>query len=63
MQNYRAWCVQKGVEPIALNAFLDQIEKLCERLGIEIEVGDDHRVYCLGVRLSRTEAEVASAIH
>jgi hypothetical protein len=37
---------------MALNAFLDQIEKLCERLGIAIEGGDDHRVYYLGIRLA-----------
>jgi hypothetical protein len=51
MQNYRAWCAEKGFTPIELNSFLDEIEKLLRKLGIGIEVGDDQRVYCLGVKL------------
>jgi hypothetical protein len=50
MQDYRAWCAQKSVKPLDLNRFLDEIEEVCSRLGIEIEVGDDQRVYCLNVK-------------
>jgi len=52
IQDYRTWCAQKGFTPIELNAFLDEIEMLLRKLGIEIEVGDDQRVYCLGIRLA-----------
>jgi len=58
MQNYCICCVQNGVEPVSLNAFLDQIEKLFERLGIDIEVGDDHREYCLGMRLGPSARKI-----
>ena len=37
---------------IELNAFLDVIEKLLRKLGIEIEVGDDQWLYCLDPRLA-----------
>jgi hypothetical protein len=63
MQNYRAWCVQHGFAPMALNTFLDEIEKLCSKLGIEIDVGDDQRVYCVGVRLSTAADGLATAVH
>jgi hypothetical protein len=51
MRDYRAWCTEKGIAPIALTGFLDEIERVCSKLGIEIEVGDDQRVYCLNVKL------------
>jgi hypothetical protein len=60
MRDYRAWCTDKGIAPIELSGFLDEIEKACSKLGIEIEVGDDRRVYCLGIRLAGLEA---SAVH
>ena len=47
--DYRAWCSEKGLAPLKLGAFLDEIEKLCRRLGIEIAVSNDQRVYCLDV--------------
>jgi hypothetical protein len=34
-------------ERTTLNTFLDEIEKLYRKLGMEIEVGDNQRVYCL----------------
>ena len=49
MRDYRAWCAQENVMPLDASAFLDELEKLCRKLGIEIEVGDDQRVYCLNV--------------
>jgi hypothetical protein len=51
MRDYRAWCTGKGIAPIELRDFLDEIEKVCSKLGIAIEVGDDQRVYCVNVRL------------
>jgi hypothetical protein len=62
-QDYRAWCAQRGCEPLALRAFLDEIERLYHKLGIEIEVGDDQRVYCLNVRLGTATEEMATAWH
>jgi hypothetical protein len=61
MCDYRAWCVQKGVAPIELTRFLDEIERVCSKLGIEIEVGDDQRVYCLNVNIGN--GMVAAAVH
>ena len=55
--DYRAWCAQKGVAALELDRFLDEIETVCRRAGIAIEVGDDKRVYCLDVRLEHIPAE------
>jgi hypothetical protein len=65
MHDYRVWCTQKGVAPIGLNEFLDEIENVCSRLGFEIEVGDDQRVYCVGVKLgiAMSEFELATGPH
>jgi hypothetical protein len=60
MRDYRAWCTQNDVAPIDLNRFLDEIEKVCSKLGIEIEVGSDQRVYCLNVKI---ESVMATAAH
>jgi hypothetical protein len=51
MRDYRAWCAQNGSTPLELNGFLDGMEKICRQTGVEIEVGDDRRVYCVGVKL------------
>ena len=61
MNDYRAWCAQKNLAPMDLNEFLDEIETLCRKDGIEIEVGDDQRVYCLNVRLGTVAS--AAALH
>src|SRR5262249_4358164 len=29
MQGYRAWCAKRGLLPLALSDFLDEIEKIC----------------------------------
>jgi hypothetical protein len=60
MRDYRAWCTEKGIAPIELSGFLDEIERVCSKLGIEIEVADDQRVYCVNVRLGNA---VAAALH
>jgi len=56
MQGYRAWCAKRGLLPLALSDFLDEIEKICGQIGVEIKVGSDKRVYCLGVKLESTVA-------
>ena len=47
---YRAWCGSKGVESVALESFLEVVEKVCRKIGIEI-VNDAQRVFCLNVRM------------
>jgi hypothetical protein len=34
---------QENVTPLDVSAFLDELEKLCRKLGIETKVGDDQR--------------------
>ena len=36
------------------------MEKICHQTGLEIEVGDDKRVYCVGVKLGDIPAH---AVH
>jgi hypothetical protein len=57
---YRGWCSDKRLEPVGLDTFLDELEPLCRKLGIEIEVGRDQRVYALGVRI---EAPAQAGLH
>ncbi|HXF55305.1 MAG TPA: hypothetical protein VNK52_14405 [Hyphomicrobiaceae bacterium] len=52
---YRNWCAQRRLEPVGLDAFLDELEPLCAKLGIEIEVGKDRRVYALGVKIEAAQ--------
>jgi hypothetical protein len=51
MQDYRTWCAQNCHTPLELSRFLDEIERICRQTGVNIEVGDDRRVYCVGVKL------------
>jgi hypothetical protein len=39
------------------------IEKLFGKLGVEIKVGDDQRVYCLKVKLGSAIEGWAAAVH
>ena len=43
--------------PLDTSAFLDELEKLCRKLGIETKVVDDQRVYCLNVPWLRENDE------
>ena len=63
MRDYRAWCARENVTPLDASAFLDELEKLCRKLGIETEVGDDQRVYCLNVKMATALAGKADAVH
>jgi hypothetical protein len=44
-------CGQTGCPPIGLSELLEEVEKVCSKPGIDIEVGDDQRVYRVGVKL------------
>jgi hypothetical protein len=59
MQDYRTWCAQRGVTAVELDRFMDEIEGVCRKAGIVIEVGNDKRVYCLDVKLENATAEPA----
>ena len=63
MRDYRTWCVQESVTPLEVSPFLDELEKLCRKLGIETKVGDDQRVYCLGVKLKSAAASNHASGH
>ena len=62
MRDYRNWCEMKNFTPLDTSAFLDELEKLCRKLGIEIKVGDDQRVYCLNVTVATALAGKAEAV-
>ena len=59
VHEYRAWCGSKGVEPVALESFLEVVEKVCRKVGIEI-VNDAQRVFCLNVRIDAAKHANAS---
>jgi hypothetical protein len=56
VDTYRGWCAGKGLAPVKLDTFLDQVEHLCGKLGVRIEPGDDQRVYALGVKIEAPTA-------
>ena len=55
VQEYRAWCAGKGSGPVDLESFLEEVERVCRKIGIEI-VSDAQRVFCLNVRIEATES-------
>jgi hypothetical protein len=63
MRDYRAWCAREELTPLGVDAFLDELEKLCRKIGIETQVGDDQRVYCLDVRVTTKSIEAKTAPH
>jgi hypothetical protein len=63
MRDYRAWCAGEKVTPLDVSALLDELEKLCRKLGIETKVGGDQRVYCLNVKVATDPAGMAVAVH
>jgi hypothetical protein len=50
VQEYRAWCAGKGSGPVDLECFLEEVETVCRKVGIEI-VNDAQRVFCLNVKI------------
>jgi hypothetical protein len=63
IQGYRAWCTKHDHSPLALREFLDEIEKICRHIGVEIKVGGDQRVYCLGVKLGSAMAVTGAVLN
>jgi hypothetical protein len=59
VQEYRAWCAGKGSGPVDLESFLEEVAKVCRKVGIEI-VSDAQRVFCLNVRIDAAESVNAS---
>jgi hypothetical protein len=55
VQEYRAWCAGKGSGPVDLKSFLEEVEKVCRKVGIEI-VSDAQRVFCLNVKIDIGES-------
>jgi len=53
---------QENLTPLDASAFLDELEKLCRKLGIETKVGDDQRVYCLNVKVATALAGNADPV-
>ena len=51
-RDIRALASIRGVVLPGINELLDDIAAICEERAIAIEVGDDQRVHCLGVRVS-----------
>ena len=51
----RAWSSSRGLALPGLNELLDDIAAVCQERGINIEVADDERVHCLGVRLAAVD--------
>jgi hypothetical protein len=51
VRGYRAWCAEKGLAPADLDTILDEIERLCRKIDVQIEPGDDQRVYAHGVTI------------
>jgi hypothetical protein len=60
VQEYRAWCANKGSGPVDLETFLEEVERVCRKVGIEI-VNDAQRVFCLDVKIDA--AQDALALH
>ena len=55
VQEYRAWCAGKGSGPVDLESFLEEVEKVCRRVGIEI-TSEAQRVFCLNVKIDAAES-------
>ena len=60
VHEYRAWCASKGSGPVDLETFLEEVERVCRRVGIDI-VNDAQRVFCLNVKIDA--ADSARALH
>jgi hypothetical protein len=61
-RDIRAWASGSGLVLPGMSDLLDEIAAACRERGIEIEVGDDQRVYCLGIRLAEIRAGAGSSI-
>jgi hypothetical protein len=57
-RDIRAWGSRQGLDLPGIYELLDDIAQLCQERSIEIEVGEDQRVYCRGVQLVGAAAGV-----
>src|SRR5262249_54439263 len=57
-RDIRAWGSSQGLVLPEMSALLDGIAAACQERGIDIEVGEDLRVHCVGVRLAPTSPSV-----
>jgi hypothetical protein len=48
------------MQPVALDRFLDEIKRICRKVGIEIDANDGKRVFCLNVKLEMVAGTPAS---
>lgn len=51
LNQYKEWCRQGGTAPASLDRFLDEVEVICRKTGMEITTEGD-KAYVVGVRLS-----------
>jgi len=58
LQEYRAWCAGNGSGPVDLESFLEEVERVCRKVGIEI-INDVQRVFCLNVKIDAAESALA----
>ena len=61
VQEYRTWCAGKGSGPVDLESFLEEVERVCRKVGIEI-VNDAQRVFCLNVKIDAAESRTRLAL-
>jgi hypothetical protein len=54
LRDYRNWCVDKELQPVALAVFLEDIDAVCGKIGIEI-VNEADRVFCLGMKIEEAQ--------
>jgi hypothetical protein len=52
-------CAGRGSGPVDLESFLEDVEKVCRKVGIEI-VSDAQRVFCLNVKIDVAEGATAN---
>jgi hypothetical protein len=55
VKEYRAWCAGRGSGAVDLESFLEEVERVCRKVGIEI-VNDAQRVFCLNVRIEAADS-------
>jgi hypothetical protein len=51
-RDIRVWASSRGLDLPGIDELLDHIAEVCQYRGIDIEVGEDERVHCLGIRLT-----------
>jgi len=60
LREYRSWCASRGTQPVPLDRFLEAVEDVCRKVGIDI-ANDSERVFCLNVKIDAEQR--AGAVH